>query len=78
MLYSERVDSLRNLFTPAPQGGAGFNPAAAGNKVYGGGAPMPTSGRLANTAGYAVRDTRAAARRDALMRRMGGPNGFQV
>jgi hypothetical protein len=70
------VDSLRNLVAVpnfgAPQGGAGFNPNAAGQKVYGSGQPMPTTGALANVGGYAVRDAKAAARRDALMRRAQG------
>lgn len=54
---------------PAPQGGAGFNPLAAGKKSYGSGRPMPTSGKIVNKAGYGKRDARAAARRDALIRR---------
>lgn len=52
----------------APQGGAGFNSFAAGNKVYGQGRPAPTYGAVDKT-GYAMRDGKAAARRDALMRR---------
>ena len=55
----------------APRGGAGFNPYAAGNKVYGGGRPAPTYGAVDKT-GYAIRDGKAAARREALMRRTGG------
>lgn len=56
----------------APQGGAGFNSYAAGNKSYGGGRPMPNLGRVRNTAGYAIRDSKMAARREALLRRAGG------
>ena len=55
----------------APQGGAGFNKLAAGSKTYGGGRPMPTMGKVQNKAGYAMRDGKMAARRDALMRRAG-------
>ena len=52
-------------------GGGGFNPYAAGNKAYGTGRPAPTYGQVDKT-GYAMRDGKAAARRDALMRRAGG------
>lgn len=54
----------------APQGGAGFNAYAAGNKAYGTGRPAPTYGAV-DKAGYAMRDGRAAARREALIRRAG-------
>lgn len=56
----------------APQGGGGFNSYSAGNKSYGGGRPMPTMGMVQNKAGYAARDGKMAARREALMRRAGG------
>jgi hypothetical protein len=56
----------------APQGGAGFNSYAAGNKSYGSGRPMPTVGMVQNKTGYAMRDGKMAARREALMRRSGG------
>jgi hypothetical protein len=56
----------------APQGGAGFSAYAAGNKTYGGGRPMPNLGKVQNKAGYAMRDGKMAARREALMRRSGG------
>lgn len=56
----------------APQGGAGFNSLAAGNKSYGGGRPMPNLGKTQNIAGYGMRDGKMAARREALMRRSGG------
>jgi len=55
----------------APQGGAGFNNLAAGNKSYGSGRPMPTVGKVQDKAGYAMRDGKMAARREALMRRSG-------
>jgi len=55
----------------APQGGAGFNALAAGRKSYGGGRPMPTMGKVQDKAGYAMRDGKMAARREALMRRSG-------
>lgn len=53
-------------------GGAGFNPYAAGKKVYGSGRPMPTVGKVVNKVGYGQRDAKAAARLDALKRRAGG------
>lgn len=53
-------------------GGAGFNPYAAGHKAYGGGRPMPTSGKVADKTGYGLRDAKAQARRDALLKRAGG------
>lgn len=52
------------------QGGGGFNPYAAGNKSYGTGTPAPHYGAVAKP-GYAMRDGKAAARREALMRRTG-------
>jgi len=56
----------------ASQGGAGFNSLAAGKKTYGGGRPMPTVGKVKNKSGYAMRDGKMAARREALLRRSGG------
>jgi hypothetical protein len=47
----------------------GLNRYAAGNKVYGGGRPMPTVGRV-DPLGYADRDLATKARRNALLRRM--------
>ena len=61
---------IAQQYANAPQGGAGFNPYAAGNKTYGTGRPAPTYGAVDKT-GYAMRDGQAAARRDALMRRAG-------
>jgi hypothetical protein len=51
--------------------GNGFTPYAAGKKYYGTGRSAPNMGATGNMAGYAMRDGKAAARRDALMRRMG-------
>lgn len=62
----------RTTPTGAPVGGGGFNNLAAGNKTYGSGRPMPTMGKVQNKSGYAMRDGKMAARRDALMRRAGG------
>jgi hypothetical protein len=69
--YIGNMAQQRN-FAGAPQGGAGFNAYAAGNKSYGSGRPMPTMGKIADTTGYAMRDGKMAARREALMRRAGG------
>lgn len=51
-------------------GGAGFNPYAAGNKVYGGGRPFPNVGKggAVSKVGYAERE----AKRKAIMSRQGG------
>jgi hypothetical protein len=51
--------------------GNGFTPYAAGKKSYGTGRSAPNMGATGNMSGYAMRDGKAAARRDALMRRMG-------
>jgi len=48
---------------------SGFNPYAAGNKHYGGGRSFPTSGSV-NKLGYAERDNKAAARRNAMLQRL--------
>jgi len=64
------MNRLRVQFSGAPQGGGGFNAYGAGKKHYGTGRPMPTVGKVKNRAGYTVRDTKAAARRDALLRRI--------
>ena len=55
----------------APQAGGGFNAMAAGKKMYGSGRPMPTMGKVKDKTGYAMRDSKMAARRNALMRRAG-------
>lgn len=46
-----------------------INPYAVGNKVYGGGRSFPTSGPV-DPMGYAERDLRATAQRNAMLRRM--------
>lgn len=61
---------MRSQFSSAPKAGGGFNPYAAGKKHYGGGRSMPTVGKVTNKGGYKKRDVKAAARRDALMRRI--------
>jgi hypothetical protein len=50
----------------------GFNPYAAGSKHYGGGRSMPNIGPTSDQLGYAERDNKAAARKRALLRRLGG------
>ena len=65
------MDNIRSQFGSAPKAGGGFNPYAAGKKHYGSGRPMPTVGKVTDRAGYKKRDVKAAARRDALMRRLG-------
>lgn len=60
-------------FGAAPAvGGGGFNNLAAGAKHYGSGRPMPTTGKVTDKLGYAQRDSAAAARKDALIRRAKG------
>lgn len=49
-----------------------FNPYAAGSKKYGGGRPMPTTGAVADKAGYGRRDALAEARKNALIQRASG------
>lgn len=48
-------------------------PYAAGNKVYGGGRPFPTSGPV-DKMGYKERDAKSKARRAAILRRMKANN----
>ena len=48
---------------------SGYNPFSVGKKVYGGGRSFPTSGPVDKT-GYRERDAVAAARRNAILRRM--------
>ena len=64
------MNRYREQFTSPPQAGGGFNPYAAGKKHYGSGRPMPTVGKVTDRAGYTIRDNKAAARKDALMRRL--------
>lgn len=65
---------LRNQIAGSPALGNGFNAYAAGDKVYGAGRPMPNVGigGAQSAAGYNERDVRAAARRKALLGRIGG------
>ncbi len=65
------MNPIRKSFQGPAQGGGGFNKYAAGSKHYGSGRPMPTTGKIANKYGYAERDAKAKARREALQRRMG-------
>jgi hypothetical protein len=65
------MNKYRKEFSGPAQGGGGFNPYAAGKKHYGSGRPMPTVGRVTDRAGYTKRDAKAAARREALLRRLG-------
>lgn len=65
---------LRRTFASAPQGGAGFNSYAAGKKHYGTGRSAPNVGKTAAAGklGYAERDAKAEARKQALLRRTKG------
>lgn len=65
---------LRSTIASSPARGSGFNPYAAGDKSYGTGRPMPNvgTGGAQSAAGYNERDVRAAARRKALLGRIGG------
>jgi hypothetical protein len=65
------MNKYRKEFSGPARGGGGFNPYAAGKKHYGSGRPMPTVGRVTDRAGYTKRDAKAAARREALLRRLG-------
>jgi hypothetical protein len=65
------MNNFRKDYSSPAQGGGGFNPYGAGKKHYGSGRPMPTVGKVTNRAGYTIRDNKAAARRDALIRRLG-------
>lgn len=55
-------------------GFSGYNSYAAGAKRYGGGRSMPNIGAVSGDGqlGYAERDRKAAARKKALLRRLGG------
>jgi hypothetical protein len=58
------------LSEPAKAGG-GFDSHFAGNKHYGSGRSMPTVGKVMHKTGYKERDVKAAARRNALLKRIG-------
>lgn len=64
------MNRYRPEFSGPAQAGGGFNPYGAGKKHYGSGRPMPTVGKVTDRAGYTKRDAKAAARKDALMRRL--------
>jgi hypothetical protein len=64
------MNKFRKEYSSPAQGGGGFNAYGAGKKHYGSGRPMPTVGKVTDRAGYTIRDNKAAARRDALMRRL--------
>ena len=64
------MNQVRLQFSAPAQAGGGFNPYAAGKKHYGSGRPMPTVGKVTDKGGYKKRDVKAAARRDALLRRL--------
>ena len=59
----EQMPVVRN-----DMGGNGFTPYAAGKKHYGTGRGAPNVGATGNMSGYAMRDGKAAARRQALAR----------
>lgn len=48
---------------------ASVMPYAVGNKIYGGGRPVPNIGPV-DRMGYQERDSKSSARRDAILRRM--------
>lgn len=50
-----------------------FNPYAAGAKIYNGVAKSPTRGAVDKT-GYATRDRKMAARRNAVLAKLKGQN----
>lgn len=72
------MNRFREQFSAPAQAGGGFNPYAAGKKHYGAGRPMPTVGRVQDKRGYGVRDGKAAARKEALMRREYGSQGNRL
>ena len=65
------MQNIRKQFSEPPKAGGGFNSSFVGKKHYGSGRPMPTVGKVTDRAGYTMRDNKAAARKDALMRRIG-------
>ena len=64
------MNRFRQQFSAPAQGGGGFNAYTAGKKHYGSGRPMPTVGKVTDKGGYKKRDVKAAARREALLRRL--------
>jgi hypothetical protein len=76
VLYDADVVSLNPLRgilsgPPTPVGGAGFNPFAAGKKVYGRGTPAPNIGPVgaAGIPGYQKREQMNKLRRQAIINR---------
>lgn len=51
-----------------------FNSYAAGNKVYGSGRSFPNLGPTSDPLGYAERDAKVKAKRNAVLRRMKAQN----
>lgn len=67
------MDLFGNKRVPnKPPGFQGFNPYAAGRKVYGGGRSMPNIGPVNDKLGYAERDNKAKAKKNILLRRLKG------
>lgn len=69
------MDAFGNRPVPnKPPGFQGFNPYAAGRKVYGGGRSMPNIGAVSGLGkmGYNQRDNEASARKKAILRRLKG------
>lgn len=69
-----------NDYSGAAKAGGGFEANAAGNKVYGSGRSMPTIGPVDPT-GYAERDRKTKARRNAMLAQiqaMQGQNSFSA
>lgn len=60
----QRADHFGNQPVPS------FNPYSAGKKHYGAGRTMPNIGPVQNPKGYAERDNKAQARKNAIIRRM--------
>lgn len=73
--FSKPFTPVRNMYEPQQvrndMANNGFTSYAAGRKHYGTGRMGPNMGTVADKTGYAMRDGKAAARRQALMRRMG-------
>lgn len=67
------MDQFGNKRVPnKPPGFKGFNPYAAGKKIYGGGRSMPNIGSVSGMGklGYAKRDREAGTRKNAILRRL--------
>ncbi len=65
------ANPIRARFSEPAKAGGGFNAYAAGKKHYGSGRPMPTVGKVMDKSGYKERDVKAAARRNALLKKIG-------